>query len=99
MFDRFLELTEEQGYKNGTIDRCVISPSFNYRFNRPLPIFDSINELIEILAKTENDLARDILCTAFKETVLLEAEAAAWSIGEERRKDELRAEKQTQKLT
>lgn len=99
VFDRFLQLTEEEGYKNGTLDRIVIAPSFNYRVNRPQLIFDTINELIAILAKTENDLARDILCTAFKETVLLEAEAAAWSIGEERRKDELRAEKQTHKLT
>lgn len=99
VFDRFLQLTEEEGYKNGTLDRLVIAPSFNYRINRPLPIFDAINELIAILAKTENDLARDILCTAFKNTVLLEAEAAAWSIGEERKKDELRAQKQTPKLT
>ncbi len=99
VFDRFLELTEKEGYKNGTLDRIVIAPSFNYRINRPQLIFDTINDLIAILAKTENDLARDILCTAFKNTVLLEAEAAAWSVGEERRKDELRAEKQTSKLT
>ena len=90
-FDRFLKLTEAEGYKNGTLDRIVIAPSFNYRINRPQLIFDTINELIAILAKTENDLARDILCTAFKNTVLLEAEAAAWSVGEERKKDELRA--------
>ena len=99
VFDRFLQLTEEEGYKNGTLDRIVIAPSFNYRINRPQIIFDTINELIAILAKTENDLARDILCTAFKNTVLLEAEAAAWSAGEERKKDELRAVKQPRKLT
>lgn len=98
-FDRFLELTEDEGYKNGTLDRSMIVLPFYYRTHRPQLIFDTINELIAILAKTENDLARDILCTAFKSTVLLEAEAAAYSTGEERRKDELRAEKQTPKLT
>lgn len=99
VFDRFLQLTEAEGYNNGTLDRSMIVLPFYYRTHRPQLIFDTINELIAILAKTENDLARDILCTAFKNTVLLEAEAAAWSIGEERRKDELRAEKQTPKLT
>lgn len=99
VFDRFLQLTEEEGYKNGTLDRSMIVLPFYYRTHRPQLIFDTINELIAILAKTENELARDILCTAFKNTVLLEAEAAAWSAGEERKKDELRAEKQTHKLT
>ena len=76
VFDRFLQLTEEEGYKNGTLDRIVIAPSFNYRINRPQIIFDTINELIAILAKTENELARDILCTAFKNTVLLHGPSA-----------------------